>query len=715
MMYRRYLTLALMLGVAVAVRSQPIIPDNPHQIILQNSFSVVRTVGDYVIGMQDEALVILEYNSNDSTFQPIAQEWLDVSVVGMKVFDSILAVRCFDDAILFFDASDLPTLNRLGRVSTPTYYDDYVFANGSLYLSLWFDGIQRYTVENYSSLSFADSSMIGVLVTELNYSSDTLYAIDRYNGIMRYDVSDDHAMQFIDYMLVPFEVIAFAKVDSVYVLSSLGENAYLGMFGLGTKAIVDSIENDFSPTGVFATEDYIGLYADRFLQIVDRKDYRNVVTMPAVSESDEGDIVTVEGSPHILLPTDGSGLTLYSFDHRQVRRSGLSRPGPIADLMLRNGRLFVSGIGNPIDVFEVDTSQPPKRTYSIYPDLLNARAIESNGDTLLAYYGFNLNRVAIITHADDPDSALLESSFTAPTSPVLDIRYPSTRIDTLFGLYVLNPFGVDAYSVSDSSIITFQQSWSFFGGIDAVEIMDTVLAVATNKRQLQFYTIQSDFSLDLRSSLKLSGTVDRMLAIHDRLWVLESNRLKVYDYSDPDIPNLEADISLPFSVVDIDTDGPYAYAIGGGGLVILSITDTIPEVVSTGGRGGAMIEADRGVIAVSDARSVSFYYFPNEDTSGPGGPIIPVNFALSQNYPNPFNGTTTINFALESASFVKIDVFNQVGHRVAVLEERHFVAGNHSTAWDGRSIDGQDVASGVYFYRLTAGDYAETRRMLFVK
>lgn len=83
---------------------------------------------------------------------------------------------------------------------------------------------------------------------------------------------------------------------------------------------------------------------------------------------------------------------------------------------------------------------------------------------------------------------------------------------------------------------------------------------------------------------------------------------------------------------------------------------------------------------------------------------------LVGNYPNPFNPTTEISFSLPSASHVKLEVFNVMGQKVATVVDKHLEAGDHSVTWDG-----SQVASGVYFYRLDAGDFSTTRKMILLK
>jgi hypothetical protein len=93
----------------------------------------------------------------------------------------------------------------------------------------------------------------------------------------------------------------------------------------------------------------------------------------------------------------------------------------------------------------------------------------------------------------------------------------------------------------------------------------------------------------------------------------------------------------------------------------------------------------------------------------------PLRYALHHNYPNPFNPTTTIRYDLPEAVAVRLDVFNIKGERVVVLVDEHQPAGPHAALWDGRNSSGQPVATGVYFYRLKAGSFADTKKMQLLK
>ena len=98
---------------------------------------------------------------------------------------------------------------------------------------------------------------------------------------------------------------------------------------------------------------------------------------------------------------------------------------------------------------------------------------------------------------------------------------------------------------------------------------------------------------------------------------------------------------------------------------------------------------------------------------------IPRDWMLYQNYPNPFNPTTTIEFDVPEVAGriprAAIQIFNMLGQRVRTIERGIHDAGRYSVKWDGMNENGARVASGVYFYRLLAGEYTSTKKMVMLK
>ncbi len=97
-------------------------------------------------------------------------------------------------------------------------------------------------------------------------------------------------------------------------------------------------------------------------------------------------------------------------------------------------------------------------------------------------------------------------------------------------------------------------------------------------------------------------------------------------------------------------------------------------------------------------------------------PIAANDFYLSQNFPNPFNPETKINYQIPKASFVKLNVFDILGREVAILVNEEQNAGQHSISFNAlQTQDGKQISSGIYFYKLSAGNFNQIRKMILMK
>jgi hypothetical protein len=93
----------------------------------------------------------------------------------------------------------------------------------------------------------------------------------------------------------------------------------------------------------------------------------------------------------------------------------------------------------------------------------------------------------------------------------------------------------------------------------------------------------------------------------------------------------------------------------------------------------------------------------------------PEDIFLSQNYPNPFNPVTLIQYGVKKKEHVKLSVFNVLGEEIASLVDMVQLAGSYNVKWDGRDHFGRQVGSGLYFYRIEAGDFDKTRKMMLMR
>ncbi len=109
-----------------------------------------------------------------------------------------------------------------------------------------------------------------------------------------------------------------------------------------------------------------------------------------------------------------------------------------------------------------------------------------------------------------------------------------------------------------------------------------------------------------------------------------------------------------------------------------------------------------GVSEVGTLSSMSTNIKSNEN--------LPLNYFLNQNYPNPFNPSTEIAFSLAKASFVTLEVFDALGQKVQVLINRKMNAGRHAVKFNAGNL-----ASGVYYYKITADKFQQVKKMLLIQ
>jgi hypothetical protein len=127
-------------------------------------------------------------------------------------------------------------------------------------------------------------------------------------------------------------------------------------------------------------------------------------------------------------------------------------------------------------------------------------------------------------------------------------------------------------------------------------------------------------------------------------------------------------------------------------------------------------DKDTYVTGGQDCAWIDYIIFPplGAPTSNDEPSQISNNF-LAENFPNPFGNVTHIQFALKNPSKVTIEVYNILGQKVSTITKDEFPPGIHSTQWDGKDAFGHPVANGVYFYRMNAEEFHQTRKMILIR
>jgi len=165
-----------------------------------------------------------------------------------------------------------------------------------------------------------------------------------------------------------------------------------------------------------------------------------------------------------------------------------------------------------------------------------------------------------------------------------------------------------------------------------------------------------------------------------------------YVATDPDGDAVTYSLIAGAANMSITTDGMFAFA---------------PALDQAGKSYTVTVQASDGTLTVSTSvvLTTSSTITAVQDLDG-----VPTEFSLMQNYPNPFNPTTTIRFAIPNESSVRLTVFNMLGQEVASLFQGHLSAGNHKVEFDASKLN-----SGMYLYRIEAGNFVSVKKMLLMK
>ena len=224
----------------------------------------------------------------------------------------------------------------------------------------------------------------------------------------------------------------------------------------------------------------------------------------------------------------------------------------------------------------------------------------------------------------------------------------------------------------------------------------------------------------------LSGFNSVQLRVPFELWDIENDR-----QIEVAVINRNADGLSPY-VNDIGTASTARWRMTGRDYIIVlnkdyvddqnvlrSLTDSSATWLLFFEQEGASVWSTGDVFTVRFANplqvGVDRFRFQGIPTSIAGETVMPEKFELSQNYPNPFNPQTTIRYRLPLVSDVKLIIYNLLGQEVFRLVLSNQPAGEHFISWNGRNMRGSELSSGIYFYRLQAGDFVQTKKMVLLK
>ena len=283
-------------------------------------------------------------------------------------------------------------------------------------------------------------------------------------------------------------------------------------------------------------------------------------------------------------------------------------------------------------------------------------------------------------------------SLFAQDSVLVEMRYPITEWAYDTDVHLTVESWVYTEADLDASSITFSANRNLVR-IDSLVWSDTMLALKNGLKMFSNINVRNDTTIQAKVyTYATAGFIvdfinnEGGLVIPAGSEAIQFARLYLTLKADSllNYANDSADFYMDSIFIPPATDFIFTVHSDGSSIVPYFTTDTLTLIKTTG---------------VSEIH-------PN---------VIPKTFELSQNYPNPFNPTTKIEFAIPSKSHVNLVIYNALGQKVKDLVNEELDAGWKAVTWDGTDNTGNEVASGIYLYRIEAENYAQSKKMILMK
>lgn len=716
---KRITILVVCFLITLSVSGYAALPSTPDQTLLSTAVGTVTIVDSFLVSASPGGISVYKYQDDPGQFDFVNRIYFDMDTVDAKRFDTLLVLHGGDGQLHFFSIADLPDVRYLQSIHFDLPFDDFTINNNSLYVTAYFDGVLRFDITDLNQPQFADSSMKGILVTQIENDGNYLYVLDEYNGLLRYQFTGSGFGQFVDYLYVPLRAFAFTEIDSLFYLHTNDGKLLIGDFEQPhNMQIIDTISDVSQVVSLYATDSLLLVCNQRILTAIDRNDFTNRTEYDISINNPIGTLYTTGVDEYLVLPNLEGGMTIYDPRFDMASFNGLTNMGMINDMYIYNNRLFVSNTEEPIHTYTVETSGFTSYDFTIYEDLINTGNMQHNGDSLFSIYP-EYDRLALFVNSYSSDSVFLENSISIAPAAVRGLYYNEEQIYDFTMLIVQHPFYLDIYTVSDSGYVLLANRWNFVADITSLAVKGTTAFITDTKNECSIYHIDSFFNRQLIKSISLADRIEKSVIYGDTLYLIDPDEFIILDISNPDSTDIDTTIATDRTIVDASLYKDYLYGVGYDGISVYGLSNgKLPELLTSGGLRGTTIAADSNVIAVSDETNLMLYYYHPPVFSNPGEIIVDDGIGtdiLSQNYPNPFNLETSISYNLPKRSMVELSVFNILGQEVRTLLHEPQDAGEHTVSWDGKNNGGETVTSGIYLYRIKTVDGIESKKMILMK
>ncbi len=579
-------------------------------------------------------------------------EIIDLEITGDYAF---LADN--DKGIYAIDFSDPEHLEQV-------YYQSYSLVmditgyNNMLYISSDIDGVIVYDIANPELPELITTIPIPAGCNKAFIDGDILYAFNNWgSGLLIFDITDPYTPQLLSQLNEGY-IDIHIRNDYAYILTWDDDLIVVDISDPSAPVVVNRIAvSGLGTTLAYGNGMLYAAFSNRGIYSYDisTQDTPELVnhytTSRRIFTSEKHDGLLYAGGFHIV---DNSNPSLPEVLGRLIL------PEWVTDYYITDTHAFVAAGDNTLYIIEITNPFTPDivGTYTA-PSSIRGIAVKDNLAYLLLYQADM--QIIDLDYLEFPSLvAEYDISATQPTSMTKNGDYLYISDDYL-GLLIL-----DISNSLEPEYIS------------------------------EFYVPHYCKSVDI---------------VDSRAYLVTCLSYHIIDVGDPYNPSQVVAWGAQGQAQNMWTDGHYAY-LAENDIWICDISD-LPNIYSVARYNtpgwATDVAVDGEYVYISDRNSlITCRFSPTgiDDTE----PIVPSSYHLAGNYPNPFNASTNISYDIPSATDVRIDIYDILGRKVETLVDSYHQAGRHNVTWHA-----SDKPSGIYLYKIQAGDFSQTRKCIMIK
>ena len=694
----------------------------PTYTLLWNDFtSTIVINGVAVMGGRD-GVMTARFDQPVRQFSPVSYSYVAGPIVRLKLADSILIAQSSAGSLYFFRAGALPSLELLGTAAPAVNYADFAVIGSSVILARGFAGVSQYTLDSYSLLTPTDSTLEPVHAIALETVNDRLFVVDDYTGIFAYRPGTNSLGPPASLLALtsPATAIAF-QGDTGFLAIDPPAILRANIFA-DSLAVVDTLPAFFSLSRLMIADTFVvGEAANGTgFDLVSFSHRHNPILLDSSRDGAGAAAFSAASSSFLAVPDDDGGLQLYDLDRIETDllqpRQSYTGAGKVQNVCAFAGSFVLAQTGRPLTAYSLDPSGAPQPPTAVIPGMIDASEVIGLNDRLVAFYP-DQHLVAVIQSV--AGQYQIDTALDQLSGLIHGVRMNETPLGTARLLFLLGDQFVDVYSVTTNWDMTLRMRMIFPDRPTDALLSDSTLLIGTANRVF-CYVIRPDYSAEYRSTIELSPAPqlpEQLIRIvpagvSGSILMVTSESIRDYDLSNQFVPTLIDSLAALFGYTDAALWGDHLWVTSTErGLLKVNIAAGTPIAIadSTPGTGRMVAVIDDIVVTANDHGA---YLFDKRIPSWADGdgPSLPNTFALEQNYPNPFNPQTTIAFDTRATMRVRLEVFNVLGQLVGLVADDNLPPGHHTRVFDASSL-----SSGVYLYRVSAGEQQQTRKMMVLK